>query len=58
MALRSDINYSIEEYHQVLSAFTLYVTALDAIAYLGKAASKILNSQTKNWRSVIKKNKT
>lgn len=48
------MNYSIKEYPQNFGTFNPYVTALDAIAHLGRDANKILNSQTENWRDAIK----
>lgn len=45
------MKYAIDEYPQVFPPFTPYVTALDAIAHLGRSAIDVFRSSTLDWRS-------
>ena len=47
------MNYCIGPWGQHCGDFTPYVTALDALAYLGPNASSALNSTTLNWREAL-----
>jgi hypothetical protein len=49
------MRYSFLEYPQVFGAFTPYVTALDAVAHLGKDCKGVLNSTNVNWRDAIER---
>lgn len=51
----SYMQYKISPYEQFSGKFTPYVTALDAIAHLGKGANQILNSGIIDWRSAIER---
>lgn len=47
------IRYGFKEYRQVFGTFTPYVTALDAIAHLGRSAVEVFESSTLNWRNAV-----
>ncbi len=47
------IKYRFAEYPQVFGEFTPYVTALDAIAHLGRSAVDVFESSTLNWRNAV-----
>ncbi len=47
------IKYGFKEYPQVFGPFTPYVTALDAIAHLGRSAVDVFESSTLNWRNAV-----
>jgi hypothetical protein len=49
----SYMDYAMLPYRQSQGPFTPYVTALDAIAHLGKGARQQLVSRTKPWRDFV-----
>lgn len=47
------IKYGFKEYPQVFGGFTPYVSALDAIAHLGRSTADIFEYSTLNWRNAV-----
>ena len=46
------VDYSLTEYEQV-GKFTPYVSALDAIAHLGRRALSLVSPKTTHWRNAL-----
>jgi hypothetical protein len=49
------MRYKFQQYSQQLGSFTPFVSVLDAVAHLGLESSKILQSETVNWRKAIER---